>query len=244
MNRESILAGEELRVHFDGVTALAGVDIEIRSKQILGLIGPNGAGKTTLLNVLSGFLPPTSGLVRLDGKPVPFDPVKLSRAGVVRTFQNVRAFGRLTTLDNVALGAIGAGMSQSEARDVARHMLDEVGIGKYADAPANALAHGEERLVGITRALAMRPRFLLLDEPAAGLNEAESRVLTDFLKGLPDQYGVGLLVVEHDMTVIMRLSARILVIDHGRAIALGTPTEIQNNDQVQEAYLGTRASHA
>lgn len=242
---ESVLSGEELHVQFDGVTALADIDIQLSSEEILGLIGPNGAGKTTLLNVLSGFLKPTSGSVFLDGERITnLDPVKLARAGVVRTFQNVRAFDRLSTLENVALGAIGAGSSQSDAQALAWDLLKQVGMAKEAAKPASSLAHGEERLLGIIRALATRPRFLLLDEPAAGLNEAESAVLTEFLIGLPEQFSLSLLVVEHDMNVIMDLSDRILVIDHGRAIAFGSPSEIQADVIVREAYLGTRVTHA
>ena len=236
----SKLTGSGLRVHFEGVKAVDDVDIEVSAGETLGLIGPNGAGKTTLLNVLSGFQRPTAGTITLDGHDITGMPAaRRSRTGVVRTFQAIRVFRHLSVFENVELGAIGGGLRRTAARQRAAQLIDEARFEALAARPAGELSHGDQRLLGILRALAMGPKFLLLDEPAAGLNEAESQSLTGLLATVPARHQLGLLVVEHDMSVVMELSDRIHVMDYGRTIAVGTPAEVRQDAGVQTAYLGT-----
>ncbi|MCW3024458.1 MAG: transporter related protein [Conexibacter sp.] len=233
------LEAKDVRVHFDGVKAIDEVDLVVNRGELFGLIGPNGAGKTTLVNVLSGFQQPTSGRIFLSGNDVTkLPPHKRSARGLVRTFQGVRLFHRLTVFENVEVGALGAGAGRQEARSLARDLLERVQLADKADDLATSLAHGQERRLGIARALAMRPRFLLLDEPAAGLNEAESDELLRSLVGFRDEFSLGVLIIEHDMRMIMRLCERIQVLDHGKTIAIGTPAEVRANQAVIEAYLG------
>ncbi len=239
------LSARGVAVHFAGVRALDGVDLDLAQGQILGLIGPNGAGKTTLLNVLSGFQRPTSGTLRLDGEDVTGrSPVRLARAGVVRTFQNVRLFSRLTVEENVEAGASGAGASPREARRRARELLRRFGLADRADSPADGLPYGDERRLGIARALAASPRFLMLDEPAAGMNEAESDQLLDTLLAVRETDGCGMLVVEHDMRLMMRLCEGLQVLDYGQTLAVGRPEEVRRDRRVLEAYLGAEEADA
>jgi branched-chain amino acid transport system ATP-binding protein len=232
---------EGLTVDFGGLRAVDGVDLHVERGEIFGLIGPNGAGKTTLVNALTGFQRPTAGRVSLDHTEVTgWAPARLARFGVVRTFQNVRLYARLTVRQNLELGAIGIGLGRSGARNAAERLLEQLGLGVFADADAEGLPHGIERRVAIARALAARPDFLLLDEPAAGLNENESADLVASLAAVRDDIGCGLLVIEHDMSVIMRLCERIQVLDHGRTIRIGTPAEVRADNAVLTAYLGTR----
>jgi ABC-type branched-subunit amino acid transport system ATPase component len=240
-----LLAGVGVRVHFAGVKAIDGVDLTLRRGEILGLIGPNGAGKTTLLNVLSCFQVADEGRVLLEGADVTgWTPDRVSTHGLGRTFQNVRLFGRMSVFENLEVAALGAGMRARAARAVAAELLGQAGLRERARLAAESLAHGEARRVGVLRALAMRPRYLLLDEPAAGLNEVESDELQRFLAGLPTAHELGLLIVEHDMRVIMRLCERIQVIDHGRTIAMGTPDEVRRDPAVLTAYLGSGGREA
>jgi branched-chain amino acid transport system ATP-binding protein len=236
-----LLQARELRVHFGGVRAVDGVDLELRKGEILGLIGPNGAGKTTLVNALSGFEKPTSGSVFLSGEDVTgWHPHRLARRGLTRTFQSVRLFPGLTVLENVELGGVGVGMRRSAARSAARELLDRLGLADKADSFATGLPHGLERRLGMLRALAAKPSFLLLDEPAAGLNERESDELVQALTLIRDDFSCALVVIEHDMRVIMRLCERIQVLDHGKTISLGTPVEVRMDPAVLNAYLGRR----
>jgi branched-chain amino acid transport system ATP-binding protein len=234
------LAARGIRVHFEGVKAVDGVDVELSTGQILGLIGPNGAGKSTLVNALSGFQRPTEGDVAMGGQPVTgWSPQRLARQGLVRTFQAVRLFGRLSVMENIEAGAVAGGMRLRAAR---RHALDSLrrfGLEARAALPAASLPLGEERLLGVARAMATGPRILLLDEPAAGLNETEGDELLDVLRKVRDEHGCGLLVIEHDMRFIMRLCERIQVLDAGRSISLGTPEEVRADQAVLTAYLGT-----
>jgi branched-chain amino acid transport system ATP-binding protein len=227
-------------VHFGGLRAIDGVDLRVDRGEIFGLIGPNGAGKTTLVNALTGFQPPTAGRVYVDDTDVTgWRPARLARVGVVRTFQNVRLYARLTVRQNLELGAIGVGERRATARAFADELLERLALGSHAHADAEGLPHGIERRVAIARALAARPAFLLLDEPAAGLNESESADLVATLSAVRADFGCGLLVIEHDMSVIMRLCERIQVLDHGRTISLGTPAEVRADEAVLTAYLGT-----
>ena len=234
------LEARAIRVHFQGVKAIDGVDLAVDQGEVLGLIGPNGAGKTTLVNVLSGFQHATTGTVAINGRDITtWGPAEIARAGLVRTFQGARAFGGLTVFENVEVAAVSAGASRRAARALAWELLAELQIEEKARLPARALSHGEERKLGIARALALRPSFLLLDEPAAGLDETESEALVAALARIRDASALGVLIIEHDMRLIMQLSDRIQVLDHGKTIAIGAPSEIRSDAAVLSAYLGT-----
>jgi branched-chain amino acid transport system ATP-binding protein len=233
------LAGENIGVHFEGVRALDGVDLSLARGEVLGLIGPNGAGKTTLVNALTGFQPPTTGRLLLEGDDVTRTSAhRLARAGIARTFQSGRSFPDLTVFENVEVGAVGVGVKRQEARRRAREALAELGLADRTDMLAGSLSSGEERRLQVARALAMRPRYLFLDEPAAGLNESEGDELVGAVAALPERLGCGVLVIEHDMRVIMGLCHRIQVLDHGVTISIGTPEEVRADQAVIEAYLG------
>ncbi|MDX6685217.1 MAG: branched-chain amino acid transport system ATP-binding protein [Baekduia sp.] len=234
------LEARDVRVHFEGVKAVDGVDLDLTSGEILGLIGPNGAGKSTLVNALSGFCAPTSGEVNMGGSRVTgWPPRRLSRHGLVRTFQAVRLFGRLSVLENVQAGAVAGGLSLRASRGRALELLRQFGLADRAGLDAVSLPLGEERLLGVARAMAARPRLLLLDEPAAGLNESEGDELRDALVRVRDDHDCGLMVIEHDMRFMMALCERIQVLDAGRTISIGTPQEVRTDPAVLTAYLGT-----
>lgn len=224
---------------FQGLKAVDTVDLQLSQGEVLGLIGPNGAGKTTLLNTLSGFQRPSSGTV-LAGR---FDITgwsvqRVASLGIGRTFQSGRLFRRLTVLENVRVAVSSLSLSTTEARAFSRSLLDQLGLASYSETWAEALPYGLARRLGIARALGLRPRFLLLDEPAAGLNEQETRELMSVLRDLRDRDGLGLLLIEHDMPMIMQVCDRIHVLNHGRTLAVGTPGEIQTDLTVRSAYLG------
>ncbi len=236
------LSAAGVGVEFVGVKALTDVSISFQPGEILGLIGPNGAGKTTLVNVLSGFQRPSTGRVLLGERDVTgWSPQRLAGHRLGRTFQSVRLFGRLTVLENVLSGAVAGGLRMRAARTFAWELLDRMHLTHAAQLMGEALPHGVERRVGIVRALAARPAFLLLDEPAAGLNEHETGELKALLATLPADFDVGLLVIEHDMTLVLGLCHRIHVLDYGRTLAEGTPEQIRHDPAVIEAYLGTSA---
>lgn len=236
---EEQLEATGVHVQFEGVRALDDVDLLLRRGEILGLIGPNGAGKTTLVNVLSGFQRPLEGIValgsiRINGWP----PHRVASAGLARTFQGVRAFGDLTVFENVEAAALAAGSGRRVARELTWELLLRFGLAGRASAAASVLSHGDERRLGIARALALEPRFLLLDEPGSGLNEAETDELVSALARLRDDFNVGLLVIEHDMRFVMSICERIHVLDYGKTIAVGTPDEVRSDPVVLSAYLG------
>jgi branched-chain amino acid transport system ATP-binding protein len=240
-----LLETRGLKVHFGGVHAVDGVNLVLKKGEILGLIGPNGAGKTTFVNALSGFQKPTAGTVHMNGSDVTgWSPHRLARRGLARTFQSVRLFPGLTVLENVELGGVGVGMRRPAARKWARELLERLKLDDMAGLYGIGLPHGLERRLGIVRALAAKPTFLMLDEPAAGLNEQESDELVDSLTLIRDDFSCALVVIEHDMRLIMRLCERIQVIDYGKTISIGTPAQVRSDPAVLTAYLGRRAVDA
>lgn len=240
-----MLVVEGLTKDFAGLRALNGVGLRFGPGEILGLIGPNGSGKTTLVNVVTGLLSPTAGRILVDDVDVAGRPAHvIARAGVARTFQSVKLFRSLTVMENVEVGALSAGRSRGEASRTAADLLEWLGLASLRDSLAGALPYGLERMVEIARALATGCRYLLLDEPAAGLNEGETDALLDRLVEIPRTADRGLLVIDHDMRLIMRLCHRIHVLAHGQTIAEGTADQIQGDAAVIEAYLGTSAGSA
>jgi branched-chain amino acid transport system ATP-binding protein len=227
---------------FEGVEALRAVTLELHRGEVVGLIGPNGAGKSTLVNVLSGFDRPSTGAVELEGKDVTRWPAhRRGRQGLARTFQHSHAFRSLTVRENVEVAALGVGAGPAAAAARATELLELVGLTTYAESPAAALAHGDERRLGVARALATEPRFVLMDEPAAGLPEAEVPELAGVVRSLRDDHRAGVLLIDHNMALIMDVCDRIHVLDQGRTLAEGTPTEIRANIDVAAAYLGESA---
>ena len=226
-------------VQFNGIRAVDEVDLTVDEGEIVGLIGPNGAGKTTLVNALSGFQRPTGGSIHLGGADTTkWKPDRYARRGVTRTFQGVRAFGAMSVRENVEVASLGTQGSPTQAAERATELLELFGLSRVAHIPASALPYGDERRLGIARALAARPRLVMLDEPAAGLNEDESDELLKVLAEVRRAMGCGLLVIEHDMRLVMRLCDRLQVLDNGRTIFVGTPAAAQQAQPVLEAYLG------
>jgi ABC-type branched-subunit amino acid transport system ATPase component len=241
------LRAERVAMSFSGLRALVDVDLEVPPATIVGLIGPNGSGKTTLLNVLSGVLAPSAGRVVVGPHDVTGWPAhRMAALGVARTFQNIRLFGHMTVLENVEVGAAlhAGGQRGAALRRNARALLAETDLASVAERRAATLPYGLQRRVEIARALATRPTYLLLDEPAAGTNEAESDELRDLIEELRRRHELGLLVVEHDLRLIMRLADRIVVLNEGRRISVGTAEEVSNDPVVREAYFGRRAAGA
>ena len=221
--------------------ALGGVTLELHRGEIVGLIGPNGAGKSTLVNVLSGFDRPDEGTVELGERDITrWSPHRRGRNGLARTFQHSRSFRDLSVRENVEVSALGVGAAPREATRRADALMSQLGLDRYAAAPAAALSHGDERRLGVARALATEPSFVLMDEPAAGLPEAEIPEFAAVVRSVSAEHGAGVLLIDHNMALIMELCDRILVLDQGITLAEGTPDEIRSNLDVAAAYLGER----
>jgi branched-chain amino acid transport system ATP-binding protein len=227
---------------FEGVQALDGVTLELSRHEVVGLIGPNGAGKSTLVNVITGFDQPTMGSVWLEEREITrWSAHRRGRHGLARTFQHSRSFRGLTVRENVELSALGVGAGPRAARRRAEELLDLLHLQRTADAAAATLAHGDERRLGVARALATQPAFVLLDEPAAGLPEAEVPEFAAVIRSVRDEHDAGVLLIDHNMALIMDVCDRIQVLDQGRTLAQGTPAEVRANIDVAAAYLGESA---
>ncbi len=237
--KEQTLEARQVSVRFEGLTAVDSVDEILHQGEILGLIGPNGAGKTTLVNAMTGFQVPASGEVLLEGKNIAtLTPHWIRRHGVARTFQAGRLFREMPVSENVEVAAVSMGLNRKKAHAHAMELLEWLGLADQAKMPAGILPYTDERRVGIARALALSPKFVLLDEPAAGMSDLECDDIMKVVREIPERYGCGVLLIEHNMRVIMGVCARIHVLDSGKTLARGSPAEVQNNPAVINAYLG------
>ena len=244
----------DLSMRFGGLLAVDGIAFDVRDREIFAIIGPNGAGKTTVFNCISGFYKPSTGRISLQGQELAgLGSHTVARHGVVRTFQNVRLFKHMTVLENLLVAqhrhlktSLPAGLlrtrayseSEQKALDNALHWLDYMGLREFVNREAGNLAYGHQRRLEIARCMVTQPRVLMLDEPAAGLNPQEKKDLQGLIEQLRNQYGLAVLLIEHDMSLVMGVSERILVMEHGRPIALGTPEAIRSDERVIKAYLG------
>jgi len=254
----ALLEIEDCSLTFGGLKAVAGFRFTLDPGQLVGLIGPNGAGKTTVFNLITGVYAPDRGAIRMDGRSIAgLPPFQINRRGIARTFQGIRLFPNMTVLDNVVVGAnhhipldaLGVLLRSPryqqhrlQLHGDCLNLLELLGIARHSEALAGSLPYGDQRRLEIARALATRPRLLLLDEPAAGMNPLEKVELMKQIGWIRDQLGLGILVIEHDMKLIMQICERITVLDHGETIAVGPPEAIQRDPLVIKAYLGEPAA--
>lgn len=249
-----MLEVRNLSMRFGGLLAVDEVSLDVREHEIVSIIGPNGAGKTTVFNCMSGFYKPTGGQIIFDGKEIQGRPDhKISRMGLVRTFQHVRLFTKMTVVENLLVAQhrhlntnLIAGLLKTpdyrererKALDRAAYWLERIGLMDLANREAGNLSYGQQRRLEIARCMVTEPKLLMLDEPAAGLNPAETRELNQLIISLKEDYNVSVVLIEHDMSLVMEISDRINVINQGKPLATGTPDEVRNNDDVIKAYLG------
>jgi branched-chain amino acid transport system ATP-binding protein len=239
---EETLRASAVSRSFEGVQALREVTLELHRREVVGLVGPNGAGKSTLVNVLTGFDLPSSGTVELSNRDITrWSAHRRARSGVIRTFQHSRSLRALSVRENVEVAALGVGTGVREARRRAEELLERLGLTDLADARAGALAQGDERRLGVARALVTEPAFVLMDEPAAGLPEAEVPEFAEVVRSVRDDHRAGVLLIDHNMALVMGVCDRIHVLDQGRTLAAGAPDEIRGDLNVAAAYLGETA---
>lgn len=256
----NILKADHITIRFGGLTAVSNFYLNLKEGELVGLIGPNGAGKTTVFNMLTGVYKPTKGKIYFNNQEINRKRVdQITALGMARTFQNIRLFTNLSVLDNVMIGChlrlkssvLNAvfylpqySQEENNVREEAKQLLEEVNLEKLKDNLAGGLPYGQQRKLEIARALATRPRLLLLDEPAAGMNPHETKDLMSFIQKIQEKFKLTIILIEHDMKVVMGICKRILVLDYGITIAEGNPVEIQHNPEVIKAYLGVEAKYA